>query len=160
MTSIFTRSRDKLQRQLVLVFAFLFVLSSQLLYGQTPGLIVDPATFNAVTGIDGRDIMDPNRDGYISSTPSGWVRYVPPASAVDQTNSEIPFLPIPVPAAEPTSDLGPGPDCGFSDFVDSGTEDPALYYLDAAGNLIFRFRLGRLAPNSKGYSVLIDTEIS
>lgn len=108
MTSIFTRSRDKLQRQLVLVFAFLFVLSSQLLYGQTPGLIVDPATFNAVTGIDGRDIMDPNRDGYISSTPSGWVRYVPPASAVDQTNSEIPFYPFLCPQLSLPSIQAPG----------------------------------------------------
>jgi gliding motility-associated-like protein len=111
---------------------------------QTPGLIFKPAT------APGNAVLNPNGDGYTSATASGF-------SANDKTESEIPYAPLTFPGLEPTSDLGPGPDCGFTDFVDSGTEDPALSYFDGT-NLLFRLRLGKAQPNSKGYSILIDTD--
>ncbi len=134
------------------LFILLFILASAgRSFAQTPGLIFEPATGSGVL------VLDPNGDGYISSTNSGWVPYTPPAAAIDQTASEIPFVPMSFPSTEPTSDLGPGPNCSFTDFVDSGNEDPAMYFFDGT-NFIFRFRLGGAAPNSKGYSVLIDTD--
>lgn len=93
--------------------------------------------------------MDPNGDGYTSATSNGFVFN-------DQFESEIPYTPLVVPSVEPTSDLGRGPDCGFTDIVDSG--DPVFSYFDANDNLLFRFRLGKASSNSKGYSILIDTD--
>lgn len=40
----------------------------------------------------------------------------------DQLQSEIPFSSLVFPMVEPNSDLGPGPDCGFTDFVDQGVK--------------------------------------
>jgi hypothetical protein len=122
---------------------FIFLISLNTL-AQTPGLIFKPATGA------GKAVLDPNGDGYTSSTTTGF-------TTDDKTQSEIPFVPLVFPMLEPTGDLGPGPDCSFTDFVDSGSEDPALTYFDGT-NLLFRMRLGKAFPNSKGYSVLIDTD--
>ncbi|HVD97726.1 MAG TPA: T9SS type A sorting domain-containing protein [Cytophagaceae bacterium] len=112
---------------------------------QTRGLIYDPATGA------GQSVLDPNLDGYTSASTAGFI-------INDETESEIPYMAIPMPSLEPTSDLGPGPDCGFTDFVDSGVEDPALNYMSAANNWLFRLRMGGTAPNSKGYSILVDAD--
>lgn len=126
-----------------------FLLSAVLLFltitsfAQTPGLIFKSAGAGAA-------VLDPNGDGYTSATRAGF-------SGNDQVQSEIAYKPIPVPSVEPTMDPGPGPDCGFTDFVDSGSEDPELTYFDGT-NLLFRLRLGNTAPNSKGYSILVDTD--
>src|SRR5688572_18179179 len=85
-------------------------------FGQTPGMIIKTAGSGAA-------VLDPNGDGYVSQSSAGFVTN-------DQSTSEIPYKAIPVPAAEPNSDLGPGPDCSFTDFVDSGVEDPVLSYFD------------------------------
>lgn len=113
--------------------------------GQTPGVIVEKATGA------GSAILDPNSDGYVSSTTAGF-------TTNDKTQSEIQYRPIPMPGLEPNSDLGPGPDCKYTDFVDSGVEDPAMLAYDGSGNMLIRLRLGGLAPNSKGYSIFIDTD--
>lgn len=127
------------------VVLVIFLISTGV-YAQTPGLIVDPAT-----GAGGA-AFDPNGDGYVSKTKAGFV-------ASDQSESELAFTPMVFPSLEPTSDLNAGPNCGFSDFVDSGIEDPAqVYYNSTTNNWFFRFRVGKIAPNSKGYSVLIDTD--
>ncbi|MEJ7645812.1 MAG: cadherin domain-containing protein [Chryseolinea sp.] len=112
-------------------------------FAQTPGLIFKTAG-------TGTSVLDPNADGYTSSTTSGF-------TINDQSQSEILYKPLVVPAMEPTADPGPGPDCSFNDIVDSGSEDPVFSYYDGT-NLLFRFRLGGAAPNSKGYSILIDTD--
>lgn len=54
--------------------------------------------------------------------------------------------------------LSAGPSCSFTDFVDQGDEDPVQSYLDSNGNWLFRMRMGTTAPNSKSYSILIDTD--
>ncbi len=112
---------------------------------QTKGLIYKPA-------VGGQSVLDPNLDGYTSSNSSGF-------SMDDETESEIPFTPLPsVGTAEPDSDLGPGPSCGFTDLVKSDDNHTIYTYLDDDNNLMFRFRLGGTASNSKGYSILIDTD--
>jgi hypothetical protein len=78
--------------------------------------------------------------------------------ANDNAESEIPYIPLIFPGTEPTSDVENGPNCGFTDFVDSGLEDPALFFLDDANNWLFRFRMGSAISNAKSYSVLIDTD--
>ena len=108
---------------------------------QTPGLIYEPSSGS---------VLDPNGDGYTSLTNQGF-------QFNDQTESEIPFVKMIFPGAEPFGDLTKGPTGGFGDFVDSGVEDPAQYYFDGT-NFVFRLRIGSGAPNSKGYSILIDTD--
>jgi hypothetical protein len=112
---------------------------------QTPGLIVKSANTT------GQAILDPNGDGYVSSSNAGFL-------SDDLAGSEIPYRPLVVPGTEPTSDLANGPSCGFTDFVDAPGIFPVGSYLSAANDLMFRFRLGNYAPNSKGYSILIDTD--
>ena len=112
----------KVKKIVTTILVVLFIQS--LGFAQTSGLIIDP------TGV-GASPLDPNNDGYISLSPTGFV-------ANDQTESEIIYTPFVFVANEPVSDLGPGPNCGFTDFVDSGVEDPALYYLSPANNFLFR----------------------
>ena len=128
------------------IFLTLIVfLSFSKVVGQTPGLIFEPATGA------GAAVLDPNGDGFTSKTTAGFI-------GDDQTDSEIPYSSLIFPMVEPNSDLGPGPDCGFTDFVDQGDQDPVQSYLDAGGNWLFRMRLGSNAPNAKSYSILIDTD--
>ncbi len=131
------------QRTIYIQFVLVLLLSN-IGKAQTPGLIFKPATGAGLV------VLDPNADGYSSITNSGFVTN-------DRTESEIPFVPLVFPMVEPIGDLGPGPDCGFTDFVDSGVEDLTLSYFDGT-NLLFRMRIGIALPASKGYSVLIDTD--
>jgi hypothetical protein len=87
-----------------LSFVFLLIISAST-FAQTPGLIFKPAA------VPGRAVLDPNGDGYTSSTSAGF-------TSDDKTQSEIPFVPLVFPMVEPTGDLGPGPDYSFTDFVD------------------------------------------
>ncbi|HLG03626.1 MAG TPA: hypothetical protein VI731_08530, partial [Bacteroidia bacterium] len=123
------------------VFCLLNLCSS---IGQTPGLIFEPATGG------GAAILDPNGDGFVSGTTSGFI-------SDDKAESEIQYAPMSFLFLEPHSDLGPGPNCGFTDYVDSGDEDPTMIYYDGT-NVLIRMRLGNALPNSKGYSILIDTD--
>jgi gliding motility-associated-like protein len=126
------------------VLTGMLLLAAFCSFAQTPGLIFKSAGTGAA-------VLDPNGDGYTSASTAGF-------TTNDQAQSEIPYRPLVVPAVEPVADPGPGPDCGFTDIVDSGAEDPIFTYFDANGNLLFRFRLGNAASNSKGYSVMIDTD--
>ena len=112
---------------------------------QTKGLIFEPASGA------GSAVLDPNGDGYISQTTAGFINN-------DLSESEIPYTAFVFPGGEPTSDINNGPDCGFTDFVDSGTEDPALTFVDAGNHWLFRMRMGSALPNAKSYSVLVDTD--
>jgi hypothetical protein len=75
----------------------------------------------------------------------------------DVAESELPFVPMAFLQTEISADMLTGPSCGFTDFIDNGSETPAMVYYDNT-NLLFRFRLGNALPNAKGYSVLIDTD--
>lgn len=57
-------------------------------FGQTPGLIVQPATGAGLA------IFDPNGDGYVSQSTSGFI-------SDDQLESEIPFTSLIFPGTEP-----------------------------------------------------------
>ncbi|MBL3656379.1 T9SS type A sorting domain-containing protein [Fulvivirga sediminis] len=120
------------------------IIAAHHTHAQTPGLIIDPAGAGAT-------VLDPNGDGYVSADNSGFV-------SNDNAESEIPYQTITVPEVEPTSDVASGPACGFTDFADDATRYVAASYVDASNNWLFRFRLGGYAPNSKGYSILIDTD--
>ncbi len=136
-----TRSR---YRHLLWVLGAL-LLSSQAV-GQTKGLIYKPATGA------GSAILDPNGDGFTSETAAGFIND-------DETESEIPFVALPIiGAGEPSSDLSTGPNCGFTDLVKS-TDNETVYTYSDGTYLYFRFRLGGTAENSKGYSILIDSDL-
>ncbi|MDP2888693.1 MAG: hypothetical protein Q8P34_06940, partial [Bacteroidota bacterium] len=126
------------------VISFQFLNPVQVI-AQTPGLIFERATGG------GAAVLDPNGDGYTSKTTSGF-------QGNDQTDSEIPYVPLVFPMVEPDSDLGPGPDCGFTDFVDSGIEDPIQNYINLNNKWLFRMRMGHSSPNAKSYSILVDTD--
>ncbi|WP_281226890.1 Ig-like domain-containing protein [Flavobacterium aquiphilum] len=132
-------------KNIALITLFL-VLSFTKVIGQTPGVIFQPAIGN------GKTVLDPNGDGYVSATTAGF-------TTDDQVQSEIPYSSLVFPMVEPNSDLSAGPSCSFTDFVDQGDEDPVQSYYDSATkNWLFRMRMGKSSPNSKSYSILIDTD--
>ena len=140
---LFTKNQFKATNFYPFLTLLLFFSFSKVA-GQTPGLIYEPSTGAS------RNVLDPDSNGFTSKTTAGFI-------GDDQTDSEIPFNSLIFPMLEPTSDLGPGPDCGFTDFVDQGDQDPVQSYLNG-GNWLFRMRMGNNAPNAKSYSILIDTD--
>lgn len=124
-----------------------FLFSSFLTFAQTKGLIYQPATSAA-----GRAVLDPNGDGYTSQNLNGFV-----ANDHGAGESEIKYKSIPILEKEPIQDPSVGPACGYTDIVDSGIGDPVQFHYDGT-NFLVRFRLNKTSPNSKGYSVLIDTD--
>ncbi len=127
-----------------IVLLSVFSLFTFLAVSQTPGLIYKPA-------VGGQSVLDPNLDGYTSETTAGFM-------SDDEVESEIPYVPLPViGAGEPFGDLATGPECGFTDLVKS-TDNHTIYTYSDGTNLMFRFRLGGTADNSKGYTILVDTD--
>ncbi|MEP0986833.1 hypothetical protein, partial [Ekhidna sp.] len=132
-------------KRLTILFYVLVVLLGVEVNAQTKGLIYKPAD-------GGKSVLDPNLDGYVSKTDQGFT------STDDETESEIPYVPLPVfGAGEPDSDNSAGPSCGFVDLVRSA-ENETIYTYSNSTNLLFRFRLGGTAENSKGYTILVDTD--
>ncbi|MCC9020690.1 immunoglobulin domain-containing protein, partial [Flavobacterium lipolyticum] len=129
----------------ILLIALFVLLSFSKVTAQTPGMIYNPATGAGTT------VLDPNGDGFTSATANGF-------TTDDQLQSEIPYKSLVFPMIEPNSDLSAGPNCSFTDFVDQGDQDPVQSYLDGNGNWLFRMRMGSSSPNSKSYSILIDTD--
>lgn len=113
-------------------------------YSQTPGFIYKPATGG------GEKVLDPNGNGYISITTSGFSG----TNDVGPTVSEIPYRPLPVLDAEVIGDLNTGSAGGHTDLA---PPSPVQAYFDGR-NLMFRLRLGGTSTSSKGYSVLIDAD--
>ncbi|SKC43806.1 T9SS type A sorting domain-containing protein [Ohtaekwangia koreensis] len=126
----------------VALLPIFFIITS--LSAQTPGLIVKPA-------VAGKSVLDPNLDNYVSTDNEGFVDN-------DEQESEIPYVAIILPNAEPTGDLATGPSCGFTDMVDDASFYSSAYTYLSGANWLFRFRLGNYATNSKGYSILLDTD--
>ena len=113
-------------------------------YGQTRGFIFVP----------GSSVLDPNGDGYVSQIPSG---FSTDGYYVDEF--EITMFPMSkLGQGEIDSDVGRGPDCGFTDMVPDTGGFTSYSAVDTANNFIFRFRLGNSVPNNKGYTVLIDID--
>lgn len=134
------------------IFFLLVLLSFQsFVSAQTRGLILERSTSNF-----GRAILDPNGDGYVSKTASGFL-------ANDIAESEIPYKTLIPAGTEPNSDLENAPNCGYTDFVESvaGGLDPVMAYIkDTLSQKfwIFRLRMGSISPNAKSYSIMIDTD--
>lgn len=149
--------------KIAIVLRAIFALAFFLVYipqsfSQTKGLIVKAAaTGVGVHAGHGKPVLDLDLDGYISKKTNNVQRGF---LTNDTTESEIPFKPFPLPGKEPMEDLARGPKQGFSDFADvPGLKVyPVSSYLSPAGNFMFRFRLGGIAPNSKGYSILVDAD--
>jgi large repetitive protein len=143
----FKSSGLMIKRSLKSVFALAFILAfiSQS-SAQTSGFIFKSAG-------TGSTVLDPNGDGFTSTTTSGFL-------GDDVSNSEIPYKAIPQFNNEPNSDLATGPNCGYSDFIDyaNSNEQVVGMYIDASNNFLFRFRLSGTADNSKGYSILVDAD--
>ncbi|MCF6184935.1 MAG: Ig-like domain-containing protein, partial [Bacteroidales bacterium] len=126
---------------LLSIILFLMILSNQEITAQTPGLIYENP---------GISVLDPNGDGYVSQTTSGF-------SANDQTESEIQYAALPVLEFEPDSDQRVGPYCSYTDIVDNGIKNALYAYYDGT-NILFRFRLSGTASNAKGYSIMVDSD--
>ncbi|GAB3196854.1 hypothetical protein ABID22_003495 [Pontibacter aydingkolensis] len=118
---------------------------------QTPGLIFKPAANG------GNKILDPNGDGYVSKTSTGFTG----TNDERSTYSEVPYHPFPAMASEVVGDLVTGTGGGHTDLVPSqsagATGSPIAAYFDGK-NLMFRIRLGKQSTASKGYSVMIDSD--
>lgn len=126
---------------LLLLFLLLFIGNT---FAQSPGIIVRP-----VPGV-GATPLNPNGDGFSSSSTSGFV-------SSDITESEVPYKIVPPAFLEPTSDLLRGPATQYSDLVRQ-VDGSGFYIYNDGTNLLFRLRLGNIISGSKGYSVLIDTD--
>lgn len=137
---------------LCLVLFGSFGVSSSWAQSPTPGLIFKPAT----TGTPGSAVLDPNGDGYVSATAAGFAVATGDVGA----QSEIPYKYLPQrTTVEPNADLRVGPNNKFTDFADvAGGGNSVGFFVDANSNYLFRFRLGGSAPNSKGYSIALDTD--
>lgn len=134
-----------LQRKTFLSFFVLFLAFNS--YAQLkPGYINRPATILA-----GRQVLDPDLNGYTSQSTSGF------GSPSDVATSEIPYKTVQSFSIEPFGDLRRGPDHNYSDFVPDNGNDGFYVFFDGT-NLLFRFRLGSIMPGSKGYSILLDTD--
>ncbi|MGM0505799.1 MAG: beta strand repeat-containing protein, partial [Bacteroidota bacterium] len=113
-----------------------------------PGLIYKPATG------DGASILDPNGDGYVSETTSGFIYS-------DVSESEIPYVPIHQTSAEPTRDVRTGPPGKHTDLVGQrgdGRNTAFMYYDSANDALLFRVRLAGQSSASKGYAFVFNTD--
>lgn len=132
---------------LLIVFSLSFAIQAQ-----TPGVIVK----NAGTGAA---ILDPDGDGYVSQKTNGTqIGFTNPPNS-DVLQSEIPYVPIVT--YDPIDDLEQGRACFFSELV--GDASPAQYaammYWNAANAaMLYRIRICAYIENSKGYSILIDTD--
>ncbi|WP_439882296.1 T9SS type A sorting domain-containing protein [Pontibacter sp. MBLB2868] len=135
----------------VTLFTVLFFLCLSQALAQTPGLITKPANNG------GQAILDPNGDGYVSKTASGFLTREDEGAAY----SEIPYRYFPAMSNEVLGDLNTGTIGGHTDYAPSessiNTGSPAATYFDGK-NFMYRMRMGGQSSASKGYSVLIDTD--
>src|SRR5690606_26480888 len=127
-----------------LLVAILLVVTIASAFAQSPGLIIR----EAVNG--GQDILDPNNDGYISTTPAGFGE----TSDIGPAVSEIPYRPLATLTPEPIGDIRRGEAGGHTDFVSPA---PLQAFYDGQ-HLMFRMRIGGNSPSQRGYSVLIDSD--
>lgn len=120
---------------------------------QTPGLI-----YRQAGNTLGRLVLDPNSDGFISATNTGFSGSNDLGAA-----SELQMIALPAVEAEPSGDPSNGPSGGMTDLVaPSITNSCYTLIREVAGTryIIFRFRIGKASSAAKGYSVLFDTDNS
>ncbi|ARV05438.1 hypothetical protein BTO04_01450 [Polaribacter sp. SA4-10] len=151
------KKNNSILRYIGFIIPLYLLFNSYNITAQTPGVIFQ-GTPNTV--------LDPNGDGYVSLPPSetpsqytniGFPSNINDTDVFDVLYSEIAYAGIPEITPEPTSDLNKGPSCAFTDLVQDANSRSSYYNTDGT-NMRFRFRLGGAASNSKGYSILIDTD--
>jgi hypothetical protein len=145
------KSTLSIRTKMFLLTSLFFFFAGATVYAQTPGMILKKAT-----GV-GAAVLDPDGDGYVSAKTNGvQIGFTNPPNN-DVTQSEIPYAAIVMP--DPTSDLLSGPSCSYGDIVgvDASGNNAVLTYYDGT-NLLVRFRVSNYAKNSKGYTLLIDTD--
>lgn len=130
--------------RIYIIVATLLLFTYQM-SAQTPGIIVRPA------GTGGPVVLDPNTNGFTSTTTSGF-------GYDDISNSEIAYKTVPPLLSEPTGDLLRGPAGQFSDIVKM-LDGSGFYLFNDGTNLLCRLRMGGIVSGSKGYSILIDTDL-
>ena len=137
-----------------LYLSLLAVFLCGLAHAQQKGSITDPAVLP--------NPMDPNSDGWITSTATAFT------GPLDETEFELPFIPIPAYQTEPVPDNQvPSSSCTMYELVGdptNGAESIYYYYQDPNGipnsgdeRIFFRFRVARIS-GSAGFSILIDTD--
>jgi hypothetical protein len=133
-------------------FLILFFIVFQFSFAQTPGTI-----YQRVQGELGQKVLDPNNDGFVSVSATGF-------SGIDfGAQSELRMVALPVINNEPHSDLSTGSNGGHTDIVSGVTASRESAYVlykivDGVPYVIFRMRIGRNSTSPKGYSFLLNTD--
>ncbi|HCM77441.1 MAG TPA: hypothetical protein DIS90_13735 [Cytophagales bacterium] len=132
-------------KTIVLAFLGLFMALSLPSFGQR-GKITKPTV--------GTTALDPNQDGYVSKTTSGFSN---DGYYVDEF--ETPMFGIPIHAdGEVLNDLQAGAACGTTELTADSKGFAAYGVLSTNGDLIFRFRIANNKPSVEAYTILIDTD--
>ena len=130
------------------IVTYLLICFVSLTFSQTPGLI-----YQRVQGELGQKVLDPNNDGFVSLTSSGF-------SGTDYgVNSELKMIPLPVIQGEPHSDLTTGSAGGHTDIVSAlvggvaSRESAYILYrtVDGTPYVVIRMRIGKASTSPKGY---------
>ena len=129
-----------------------------------PGKIFEAAS---KAGLSGEGVLDPNGDGWITSTAAIFSTY-PTISDESEEFEESGWVQIFHVSSEPIDDLDTGGACGATEVVDNNhTGQHAGYYrlIDQDSDpsnrneyLQFRLRMAKEASGAFGYSILIDTD--
>lgn len=143
----------------IIILVSVLLCNSFILNAQSPGVIYNPSTT-----VLGKNVMDPNGDGYVSINNQGF-------SSIDySTGSEMKMIALPVMEGEPLGDIvtgGTGGHTDISNYTTTGqstgiTGPNSVFVLKRTVNgvayLVFRFRLGGASTATKGYSVLMDID--
>ncbi len=102
----------------------------------------------------GNNVLDPNQDGFVSTTNTGFS-----GDGYDVDEFEITMFGIPIFGdGETLKDNQNGQPCGVSDLALDANGFAVYAGLDNSNNLIFRFRVAGNKPSVQSYSVLIDSD--
>ena len=107
------------------------------------GKIIRPASTN---------ILDPNADGFISKTSSG---FSTDGDYLDEF--ELPMFGIPKLEGDVAGD-NIGKVCGITDLIPDPRGFSVYAVRDGSDNLIFRFRVGDDNPSVEAWTILLDTD--
>ncbi len=102
----------------------------------------------------GTTVLDPNQDGFVSITNSGFSN-----DGFNVDEFEIPMFGIPIfEDGEVLNDLQAGAACGTTELTVDSNGFTAYAVLTTSGDLIFRFRVANDRPSVEAYTILIDTD--
>ena len=102
----------------------------------------------------GTTVLDPNQDGFVSLTNSGFSN-----DGYNIDEFEIPMFGIPIfEDGEVLNDLQAGAACGTTELTVDAKGFTAYAVLTTGGDLIFRFRVANDRPSVEAYTILIDTD--